>query len=60
LRPDSTRRSTPRDQVHAAVAVKVHDHDQVNVSVNDRIVSSRVPRISGQALTTLLHDEQLP
>jgi hypothetical protein len=24
------------DQVHDAVAVKVHDHGQVNVNVNDR------------------------
>jgi hypothetical protein len=26
------RRSTVADQVHAAVAVKVHAHDQVNVN----------------------------
>jgi len=30
------RRSTPPDEVHAAVAVKVHDHDHVNVRMSRR------------------------
>jgi hypothetical protein len=46
---NSTVNALP-DQVHDAVAVKVHDHGQVNVNVNERQRSSRVPRISGQAL----------
>jgi hypothetical protein len=62
LRPAPRRSTIPRpgprhldgqrcpDQVHAAVAVKVHDHDQVNDHVNVRMSRRGFPEFSGQAL----------